>query len=333
MDYRTNIFYGRRTNPCQQMSTNNNTYRPDISVIVPVFNSQHTLIELNHRLHNTLHLLQVSFEIIYVDDDSIDESWKILNEIKNNHQQTVKIIKLSKNFGQHQATICGFSYAQGQYIITIDDDLEQEPEAIRKLLDSHKKTQATVSYYIYKNKKNKVRNTLTALFKFLARLDGKVNKGSSFRLIDKNLVSVIVRNNSHSFVYIDELILWYIPTGKINFIEVPPPATAAKKQSRYSMLGLVKMALYLILYSTTLPLRAVTLIGFLTASVNLILGVYFIFRKLFFNVPLGYTSIIVSVLFSSGVILMAIGILGIYINRLFQAANHSPVFNVEEEKC
>jgi undecaprenyl-phosphate 4-deoxy-4-formamido-L-arabinose transferase len=309
------------------------TYRLDISVIVPVFNSQHTLLELNHRLHKVLNELKVSFDIIYVDDCSKDESWKILNELKTNHPETVKIIKLSKNFGQHQATICGFTYAKGKYIITIDDDLEQEPEAIQALLDSHKKTQATVSYYIYQNKKNKIRNFLTTVFKFLARLDGKTNKGSSFRIINHALIRKIVQNNRQAFVYIDELILWYISPEKINFIEVQPPESLAKQQSRYSLLGLVKMALYLILYSTTLPLRAVTLVGFLTASVNLLFGVYFIFRKLFFNVPLGYTSIIVSVLFSSGIILMAIGVLGIYINRLFQAANHSPVFNVEEERC
>jgi undecaprenyl-phosphate 4-deoxy-4-formamido-L-arabinose transferase len=129
------------------------------------------------------------------------------------------------------------------------------------------------------------------------------------------------------------LILWYISPEKINFIEVDPPETLKKQQSRYSALSLFKMALYLILYSTTLPLRAVTIIGFFTAFVNLLIGIYFIFRKLFFNVPLGYTSIIVSILFSSGIILMAIGILGIYINRLFLSANHSPVYNVDEEQC
>ena len=210
--------------------------------------------------------------------------------------------------------------------------MEQEPEAIPDFLSKHIQKKATVSYYIYKNKKTKIRNALTAIFKFLARLDGKVNKGSSFRIINRSLIDKINQNNQ-TFVYIDELILWYISPRKINFTEVAPNNSIQRKQSRYSTLGLIKMALYLILYSTTLPLRAVTLIGFITASVNLFLGFYFILRKLFFNVPLGFTSIIVSILFSSGIILMAIGILGIYINRLFLAANHSPVFNVEEEQC
>jgi undecaprenyl-phosphate 4-deoxy-4-formamido-L-arabinose transferase len=309
-----------------------NTYQPEISVIVPVYNSHNTLIELNHRLHTTLLQTHKEFEVIFVDDYSVDKSWEILKEIKINHPETVKIIRLSKNFGQHQATLCGLSYAYGSYVITIDDDLEQEPEVIPTFLQSHINSKATVSYYIYKNKKNKIRNTLTSAFKFLARLDGKVNKGSSFRILNKNLVDTINKNNQ-TFVYIDELILWYISPEKINFIEVDPPETLKKQQSRYSALSLFKMALYLILYSTTLPLRAVTIIGFFTAFVNLLIGIYFIFRKLFFNVPLGYTSIIVSILFSSGIILMAIGILGIYINRLFLSANHSPVYNVDEEQC
>ncbi len=332
MDNRTNFFYGWRFNFGKQMTIITNTYQPEISVIVPVFNAEKTLIELNHRLHSTLKNSKFEFEVIYIDDYSKDDSWKILTEIKTNHPETVKIIKLSKNFGQHQATLCGFTYAKGNYIVTIDDDLEQEPEIIPSFLKEHTDKKATVSYYIYKNKKTKIRNTLTKIFKFLARLDGKVNKGSSYRIINKSLVDEINKNNQ-TFVYIDELILWYISPEKINFIEVIPPPALQKKQSRYSAFGLIKMALYLILYSTTLPLRAVTLIGFITAFTNLLLGFYFILRKIFFNVPLGYTSIIVSILFSSGIILMAIGILGIYINRLFLSANHSPVFNIEEEQC
>ena len=107
---------------------------PMYSVVVPVYGSENSVEKLNDSIKSFFEG-KSSYEIIYVDDASKDRSWDVLKKIKS-HNTNVTIIRLSKNFGQHAATICGFKHARGNYIITIDDDLEVHPEEIKKLMEA-----------------------------------------------------------------------------------------------------------------------------------------------------------------------------------------------------
>jgi glycosyltransferase involved in cell wall biosynthesis len=104
----------------------------DIAVVVPVHNAAATLVELNQRLVTTLSQLQVSFELIFINDGSTDNSWDILNQIQRSSTNTT-IINLNKNTGQHSALICGFNYTHSRFVISIDDDLQYPPEEIKTL--------------------------------------------------------------------------------------------------------------------------------------------------------------------------------------------------------
>jgi len=115
----------------------------DFSVVVPVFNSQDSLEELFNQIKVVFEQLQKSFEVIFVDDGSTDNSWTVLQKVKENNVEQVKAIKLNRNFGQHNATVCGFSFAKGKSIITLDDDLQNPPAEIPKLIETFQRSTVT----------------------------------------------------------------------------------------------------------------------------------------------------------------------------------------------
>ena len=116
------------------------------SVVVPVFNSESSLEELFVGLKSVFDAQQELFEVVFVDDSSQDRSWEVITKLKLQHPGMVTAIKLSRNFGQHNATFCGFSFAKGALIITIDDDLQTPPTEITKLIDAYQLSNADLVY-------------------------------------------------------------------------------------------------------------------------------------------------------------------------------------------
>ena len=115
-----------------------------ISVVIPVFNAEKSLVELNHQLISFLNGKNILFEIIYVDDHSSDSSWEILQDLQLNNIGIVKVIRLVKNVGQHEALMCGLNFSKGETIVTMDDDLEHSPTDIEILLEAKKNTGSSV---------------------------------------------------------------------------------------------------------------------------------------------------------------------------------------------
>lgn len=302
----------------------------DYSVIVPVFNGADNLKQLNDRLINFFRSNNYSFEIIYVDDYSIDDSWDILEKLYENNSSVVKIIRFAKNFGQHKATICGIEYSKGSFVITIDDDLEKAPEDIKFLIESQSISKADLTYGMYPDDKTQtIRKILTRFYKFLSKAEGKEKgKGSSFRLLTRDLANKIIPH-SNSFLFLDEIFLWYIPKGEYVRLE----SVGERKRSRYSLLKLIKLTFHVILYTTTIPLQLFIFFGFSLALVNFLIGMFYLFKKIFFSSELGFTSVIVSILFTTGIILLGMGILGIYISRIYNLLNNAPPYNIAEKKC
>ena len=110
----------------------------DISVVIPIFNAENTLVELNHQLISFLNGKNILYEVIYVDDHSSDNSWRILQDLQANNIDLVKIIRLAKNVGQHESLMCGLNFSKGESIVTMDDDLEHSPGDIEVLLEAKK---------------------------------------------------------------------------------------------------------------------------------------------------------------------------------------------------
>src|SRR5262245_4530590 len=107
---------------------------PEISIVVPVYRSSATLAALCERIQQALQGLCIAHEIVFVDDGSDDRCWQVLQELQSRHPERVTAIQLMRNFGQHNALMCGLRHARGQYVVTMDDDLQNPPEEIPKLV-------------------------------------------------------------------------------------------------------------------------------------------------------------------------------------------------------
>lgn len=297
------------------------------SIIIPVYNAEKSLKELAKQLFDFFETKQ-SYELIFVDDFSKDNSWEELKSIQKNYSN-ITIVKMAKNFGQHGTTLCGLKYASGEYAITIDDDLEIKPTEIQKLINKQKELNADLVYGLYAKKNNSLlRNMLTILYKIMAKIEGKnKGKGSSFRMIRKDLYTKLVSNHKQ-FVFIDELCLWY--TENVAFVGVDFNSNHYDKQ-RYKTRGLIRITSNLILFSSSFPLKLVTYLGLILATSNFVIGIYFLLKKIFFKIDYpGFTAIIVSVLFSTGLIIFSLGIIAQYIRHLLRNINNAPSYNESE---
>ena len=216
-------------------------------------------------------------------------------------------------------------------MITLDDDKEIHPSEAMKMIEQQKISGAAVVYGTFPSLDSFLIRSLKTVYRIVSRLNGKNRgQGSSFRLIDGELARKIVSSN-HQFSFIDELILWY--TNSIDFV----PIKRSENQStisRYKLPGLILTTINIMLFSSAIPLRLVTFFGFLLALINFIFGGIILFKKYFGKIEVdGYTSLIVSILFSTGMIITCIGIIAMYLRHLLLKTNQKPLFHVAEKSC
>lgn len=301
---------------------------PEYSVVVPVYNSESTLKALFEGVSDVFNGLRSSFEIIFVDDGSTDNSWEMLGMLKQANPDLVTAIKLNGNYGQHNATICGFSFSKGDRIITIDDDLQNPPEEIIKLVRSYEETHADVVYGVYNRKQHSLlRNLGSASMKTTSRIFLKgTGKGSSFRLIRREVIDKMLEHYHH-FIFIDEVLLWY--TNDFTFVNVEHHKRA-EGRSGYSVKRLWHLVANLIYFYTNVPLKLMVYGGLIVSIATFILGVQFILKKLLFDLPLGYTSLITAILFSTSVIVFSLGIIGGYLSRIYAVQNKKPTYTIKK---
>jgi glycosyltransferase involved in cell wall biosynthesis len=299
----------------------------EFSVVVPVFNSEASLHELFSRLTAVFDQTGKSYELIFVDDGSSDGSWEIMKKIKEEHPDCFTAIRLAKNFGQHSATFCGFNFTRGNYVITLDDDLQCPPEEIPKLIKTMQETDAELVYGIYKKKRHSLyRNLGSKSLKNVSNLLGRPKEGSSFRLISKNIIGKIIVHHQN-FVFIDEILHWY--TDYINFTFVEHHKRKYKR-SGYNSLKIWGMLANIMYYYTTAPLKLMVYGGLFSSVIFFFFSLYFIYRKIIHNVPLGYTSLIVAILFSTSLILLSLGVIGEYLSRIYMVQNKKPLYSVKK---
>lgn len=299
----------------------------DYSIVVPVYNSCQSLEELYRRIEQTMKGLEKSFEVIFVDDDSRDDSWVQLERLHHSHPDHILAIRLARNFGQHNATICGIAQASGKYIITMDDDLQNPPEEINKLISCMQSSDADLIYGIYSKKQHSMaRNLGSAALKSSSRRFFRTKgNGSSFRIMKSTLGKCLL-NHQINFIYIDELFNWY--TNHIEFVQVMHQKRPYQK-STYTSHLLFSMVSNLVIYYTAIPLKMMVYGGFISALLSFIAGVIFIYRKIIHDVPLGFTALIVAILFSTSIILLSLGVIGEYLSRIYMVQNQKPPYAIK----
>ncbi len=285
------------------------------SVVVPVYRGESTVSELCSRLAAVFDARGDTFEIILVDDGSSDGSWQRILEIAERDERVLGL-RLTRNFGQHNATVCGFRHARGAMVLTVDEDLQYPPEEIGKLIDCQKREGADIIYGVAERRRHSWWRRLgSRLVMIIPRLVMKVPFDiSSFRLIRGPIAAEVAKAQRHDIV-IDVMISWI--TDRIAAVRVQQMESTARKSS-YTPVKLIQM-LFNILYNyTVLPLRLSVMVGGLLSLVSIVLAAYFVYIRITKDVGVpGFSALIVSILFSTGVVLLGIGMMSEYLAHTF----------------
>lgn len=306
-----------------------NRDNPDLSVLVPVYGSNGTLRELLRRLSEVLENGDLSYEVVFVDDSSPDDSWQVLCDLQAAHPERVTAVRLMRNFGQHNALMCGLRHARGKLIVTMDDDLQHPPEEIPKLLEAIEATGADVVYGVPDARKHRRwRNVGSMLVTAFYRLVFKTRvQPSAFRVMRREVVEAILSYDLN-YTFIDGLIAWN--TQRIAQVTVEHHQRA-NGRSGYSLGKLLVLAMNLFTNFSLLPLQAVSAAGFLAAAGGLAAGAYYLAQYLFGRIAVpGYASTIIAVLVLGGLQMLALGILGEYLGRVHLNINRKPQYTVRE---
>jgi len=298
----------------------------NLSIVVPVYKGE-TLIEpLVAQLSKTLPAFTESYEIILVNDGSPDNSWLVIQELTRTYKW-VKGIRMMRNYGQHNATLCGVRAACYEVVITMDQDLQHPPEEIPLLLTKLEEGYDVVYGAPRKLPQGFVRNLMTASIKWiLARVIGlsSVRNVSAFRAFRTNLREAFVNFQSPSLI-LDVLLSW----GTTRFTSVPVHVVQAERTS-YNFTMLVRTAMLILIGYSTLPLRFASWIGFAMTLFGLgvfiyVLAVYFIAGSL----P-GFPFLASIIALFSGAQLFALGIFGEYLARMFDRSMDRPPYVIHE---
>lgn len=299
----------------------------DLSIVIPVYNSSEGLQELYNRVSKVLAFIDITYEIILIDDCSPDKSFEKMKELNKNDNK-VKIIQLMRNFGQHTAIICGLNYSSGEFVITMDDDLQNPPEEIPNLLNEIKKGFDCVIGKPVDKKHAKYRNAGSYIIgKSYEKIFAKPPhiKMSSFRVLSRPLVnSIISYKTEHPMI--DALILKN--TNNISNIEVEHDYRKYGI-SNYSLKKSYKLAMDLLVNYSTIPLQFISLIGFIFSGVGALIVIYVLLGKAMGWInAVGWSSIIALICIFSGLILISFGIVGEYLIRIIGQVSYSQQYAI-----
>ena len=305
--------------------------RIDLSVVVPVYRGAPFLRELHRRLVATLEPLFPRFEIVLVEDGGPDESWSLIEDLAR-HDARVRGVALSRNFGQHHAITAGLRQARGQWIVVMDGDLQDPPEEIAKLwAKAQEGHDCVLARRVRRDDPSGMRLSswlFYRVFNYLAdlnyRYDGTV---ANFSIISRRVANAI-NDMGEAVRFYGGFLTW---TG---FAKAYVDVTHVRRpsgESGYTFFKLTKLATNIILAHSNKPLKLCVYAGLLLSALAFVSGLVHIVRVLMHGSPvMGWTSLIVSVWFGTGAIILALGILGLYIDRIFTEVKHRPLYVVRK---
>jgi undecaprenyl-phosphate 4-deoxy-4-formamido-L-arabinose transferase len=293
-----------------------------LSIVIPVYNGADSIGELVAALE----ALDIpgGHEIVLVVDGSPDSSLEVCRELVARSRVPITLIDHARNFGEHNAVMTGLRHASGAHVINMDDDLQNPPEEVARLLAHAQETGVDVVYTYYEESKHAAWRNLGSRFtNWVASFVLDKPKGlylSSFRCMSAFVVREITRYEG-PFPYIDGLILQV--TQKIDRLLVRHLPRAIGR-SNYTLRRLLRLWMSMFVNFSVMPLRISTLTGFALSVLGGLGGLAAIIEALFWSPPAGWASLFVAVLLLSGVQLMILGIVGEYLGRLYLTANHKP---------
>ena len=288
-----------------------------ISIVIPVYKSRDSITDLAISLDATMKDLASTWEVIFVVDGCPQYSELAVLQVCERFQN-FKGLVLARNRGQHYATLVGLKHAKGDFVITMDDDLQNPTSEIAKILASTKDSHQIVIGVPRVMRQNRFRSLSSRMMQSLvSRILGKPKslKFSSFRCLTRHAVNLISQYNG-VYPYMPVLMLNAIPVHEIANVEVEHEDRKLGKSS-YSIRQLVKLASFLLINHSMILLRAVAIMGIGIACLSMCTSVFYIIKYFIHDAaPAGWTSLAVLVSLLSGFILVSLGVIGEYIGRL-----------------
>jgi len=298
----------------------------NVSIVVPVYKGEMLIEPLVAQLSKTLPTFSERYEIILVNDGSPDNSWFVIQSLTNQYER-VRGICMMRNYGQHNATLCGVRLARYDVTVTMDQDLQHPPEEIPLLLAKLEEGYDVVYGAPKKLPQGFLRNLMTASIKqILARVIGlpSVRNVSAFRAFRTNLRDAFANFQSPSLI-LDVLLSW----GTTRFTSVPVDIAQAGKTS-YSFRMLVRTAMLILIGYSTLPLRFASWVGFAMTIFGLGVFVYVLFVYFLAGSIPGFPFLASIIALFSGAQLFALGIFGEYLARMFDRSMDRPTYVIDK---
>lgn len=297
----------------------------DLSFVVPVYNSSGTLQTLVERLSGAADAITDTYEIILIDDGSRDDSWATIQALMATDAHHLVGVQLMRNYGQHNALMCGLGLARGMHIVTMDDDLQNPPEEVQKMLAHLMQHELDLVYGCPSSRNHAAWRNLGArlVWSFYHRVFRNPITPTSFRVMRHQLARSVLFYRLN-FTYLDGLLAWC--TSRIGGVDVAHHVRAHGRSS-YSLSKLVALALNLYTNFSLIPLQLVSALGLLTATSGFIVGIYYLLQFLASNIEVpGYASTIIAILILGGMQLLALGVIGEYVGRMHLNVNRKPQY-------
>ncbi len=303
---------------------------PELSVVVPVFNEAENLPVLAPRLVATLAPIVASFEVVFVDDGSSDDSMTAIRAL-NAADPRFRAVSLSRNFGKEIAIAAGLEHCRGKAAVIIDADLQHPPETIARFVELWRQGYENVyGQRVDRSGDSALRRALTDRFYKLFESFGETHLpagAGDFRLLDRKAIDALATMQERAR-FSKGLYAW------IGFKSVGVPFAVADRAhgtSKFSYRKLTRFALDGLASFSSLPLQVWTYVGFAISAFALLTALYFLLEYIFKGATTpGFATIIISVMLLSGVQLLSLGVLGGYIGRIFSEVKRRPLYIVGE---
>ena len=305
--------------------------KPHISVVIPVYNESKNLKQLFARLTTTLDKTGKTYEIIFTNDGSKDNSNEILEGFYKLRPEQIRVIEFSRNFGQHMAVMAGFELSKGDIIVTLDSDLQNPPEEIPKLLALAEKGHDLVSgIRLHERKDNWFRRNTSILVNKVRALITNINMtdhGCMLRAYSRNVIDLMIASNETS-VFIPALAYTYATNPAEVKVDHEARATGT---SKYSLYDLIRLNFDLMTGYSLVPLQIFTIIGFGIAFLSIVFVIFLFIRRIIVGPEVqGVFTLFAILFFLVGVILMGLGIMGEYIGRIYKEVQRRPRFAIKK---
>ena len=300
-----------------------------ISIVSPVYRAKKIIPLLVNRIENSVSKITSDYEIILVEDGCPDNSWQIIENVARNNSK-IKGIKLSRNFGQHPAIMAGLSEAKGEWIVVMDCDLQDQPEEIEKL---YNKAVEGFDIVLAKRKNRKdgfLKKMTSKLFSITysylteTKFDGTI---ANFGIYNKKVIIEVLKMND----YIKSFPLFVNWVGYNSTSVEVEHAERLESKSSYTFSKLLSLAFNTIISFSNKPLKIFVKFGMIMSAISFIVGLITIYKYYNGEISvLGYSSLMVSIWFLSGIIITITGIVGIYIGKIFDQSKGRNSFIIDK---